>query len=637
MTLASALRRHQGGDLPGAEALYRRVLESDPRNAEALHLLGVLRFQCGDKDAGVKLVATAIEYGPEAAQYRLNLAAMLVDVRRFDEALAALGDLPQAQLQRGNVLVKLKRYHEAAAAYREAVRLEPRSADAHNNLANALLRLERPQEAESACRRALAIAPGHGDAHLTLGNILVRRGARELARAEFEQAIRSNPASARAWCNLGNLLREDGRLDDAERALRRALELDAALSEARLNLGALLEASERIDEAEQCYREALRLNPAEARVWTNLGNIHKRRGDYDEALRCAGRAVELEPGLAAAHNNRGAILERLVRRSEAIAEYETAIRLDPGFAQAHFNRGLWLLQSGRFDEGWKEYEWRLRDPETSRPVIPCPVWDGSPLAGRTILLHTEQGLGDAIQFVRYVPLVLQRGGRVILHCAERLRPLFERLPGVERIVTPGSALAGIDCHAPLMSLPRILGTTLTGIPGEVPYLSASAEAAERWRRRLAAYQGRKVGLVWAGNKRPKANPHRSLQIEQLEPLLSVAGVHWFGLQRGADAAELTRAAFAGSITNLEDDESYTIEDTAAAILNLDLLITVDTITAHLAGALARPVWILLEAACDWRWLLERSDSPWYPTARVFRQPRPGDWASAVRAVREELE
>jgi tetratricopeptide (TPR) repeat protein len=367
-----------------------------------------------------------------------------------------------------------------------------------------------------------------------------------------------------------------------------------------------------------------------------LGNALQEQGRLEEAEQCYRTAIRLKPRLGEAHYNLGNAARAGGRLAEARAGYERTIALEPRHAKAHWNRSLLLLAAGEFEEGWEEFEWRWRKPDTPPRQFPQPLWDGSRLEGRGILLHAEQGLGDTIQFIRYAKLVEQAGGKVCFECPRQLAPLLESVEGIDILVEAGSALLGFDVHAPLASLPRLFGTTAARIPAGVPYLRVGEAFAEKWRRRLEGTGGPRIGLVWAGNPQHPEDRLRSLRLEAFEPLAATQGVSWYSLQFGASASQ---AAHPPGGMNLVDlgPETEDFRDAAAAIQQLDLVISVDTAMAHLAGALARPVWVLLGYVPDWRWLLDRSDSPWYPSMRLFRQPRPGDWEAVIEAVADALE
>lgn len=385
--------------------------------------------------------------------------------------------------------------------------------------------------------------------------------------------------------------------------------------------------------------QAIRIDPRPAVYHVNLGIALHRLGRHRQALASFARAIAADPRHVDAHYNRGAVLAELGELDEAQRHFQRVIALEPQHAFAHYALGLALLQRGDFARGWAEHEWRRHGakltPETL--LFREPLWDGGPLGGRTILLHAEQGLGDTIQFARYAPLVAECGGRVLLACQPSLKRLLTRLEGVEAVLTGGDRLAAFDVQAPLMSLPYLLGTTLETIPAGVPYLSVDDGLKASWAERLRGAPGLKVGLVWAGNP---GNPHdrrRSMPLASLAPLaaLSQQEVSLISLQKGVASAEAATPPDGLRLIDL-GGELTDLADTAALVAQLDLVISVDTAVAHLAGALGRPAWLLLSHVHDWRWLLGRADTPWYPSMRLFHQSRPGDWPSLVSSVATAL-
>jgi Flp pilus assembly protein TadD len=452
----------------------------------------------------------------------------------------------------------------------------------------------RLEEAERCLYRALAVAPSEATLHLQLGDVFRQQRKFDAALQCCVEAARLAPASAAVRNNLGNAYRDLGDAVRAEAEFRHALVLDPGLPEAQFNLGLALHKQERAAEALGCYRAA-----AKAR-----------------------------PGFALAHLNAGFVLEEVPDTVAAIEAYAAAARADPALVEAHVNLGMQLLLAGRLAEGWPEYEWRLRYPEYSgADLAEKPRWRGEFLDGRTILLDAEQGFGDALQFLRYAPLVAARGGRVLVRCAPELAALVARVAGVAAVVPRGALLPAFDLSCPLPSLPGVLGTTLATVPAEVPYVRADEARAARWKARYAAAGGSlNVGLVWASQSQHRTAPDKSLPLAALAPLAGVPEARFYSLQKGAAAREAPPAGL--GITEL-GDELLDFSDTAAAVSGLDLVISVDTAVAHLAGAMGRPTWTLLKAAPDWRWLLGREDCPWYPTMRLFRQERAGDWGAPV--------
>ena len=486
--------------------------------------------------------------------------------------------------------------------------------------------------------QAIALKPDFAEAYSNLGNALKDKGHLDEAIAACAQAISLKPAFAEAHNNLGNALKDKRQLSEAIAAFRRAIDLKPSLAEAHNNLGNALQGKGHWNQAIAAFRQAIKLKPEFAEAHNNFGNAMESKGKLDEAIAAYMQAIALRPDFAEAHSNFGNAMKDKGHLNEAIAAYRRAIALEPDLAQVHNNFGLALLLQADFAQGWEEYEWRwkLKDTVSLRQDIAKPEWDGGHLAGRTILLHAEQGFGDTLQFIRYVPLVQQRGGEAIVVCQPELRRLLQTMtPGLP-VVARGQPLPAFDVHCPLLSVPRLFGTDLTNIPDTVPYLHAGAEDIGFWRARLADYSGYlKVGLVWAGSPRHKKDSNRSLKFSSFALLAKVSGVRFFSLQKGEAATEFATPPQGMELVDMSG-ELEDFADTAAFIANLDLIVTVDTSVAHLAGAMGRPVWTLLPFAPDWRWLLEREDSPWYPTMRLFRQPAVGDWDSVIQRVAKEL-
>ena len=381
--------------------------------------------------------------------------------------------------------------------------------------------------------------------------------------------------------------------------------------------------------------QALRLDPNDARTYVGLGLLARRQEKIAEAETAYERALELDPRLAEAHYNLGNIHHQENRLERATTHYQRALSINPDYAEAHLNLGLTWLLAGELEQGWREYEWRLRlaDAAGQRPELDVPRWTGAPLKGKRVLLHTEQGLGDAIQFARHAPLVKARGGIVIVECQSVLARLLGTVPGVDQVMARGGPVPRVDAQAPLMSLPAILGTTLETVPHDVPYVAAAPGHEGRFDRSLARAEGRrKIGIVWAGNPAHKNDRHRSCPLRHFLALSELPDVALFSLQKEPPEHDPLCGPQVVDLTSLLDD----FADTAAAIERLDLVISVDTAVAHLAGALGRPVWLVLPFAPDWRWLLDREDSPWYPSMRLFRQQRPGDWEGVFQRLAKVL-
>ncbi len=470
------------------------------------------------------------------------------------------------------------------------------------------------------------------------------RADREIARAHglqqsgdlhnaalaYRRAIQLEPRSFRAFNNLGTLFASVGDSETALTFLHTALALNPELAEIHNNVGNVQLARNDLPAAIASYRAAIRLEPDRAIYYNHLGNALRIAGEFVEAELALNKALFLEPRYAEACVNLGFALAEQGRHGPVEALYRRALGLKPSLAVAHLNLSQHLLRHGKLSDGWREAEWRWQWKQFPSPArnFSEPQWRGEPLGGATVLLHAEQGLGDTLQMLRYIPLLAQRGARMILEVPQQLLSLAACLQGEAQLLARGEALPPFDWHCPLMSLPLAFSTTLETIPCRTPYLNAPRTERPVWLGPASAGRLR-IGLVWAGNPKNTVDHRRSMPLAQLAPLFAVEGVDVYSLQRGGAPGELASSglAFAGALP-----ESGDLAETASALAHLDLVITVDTAIAHLAGALGRPVWILLPFVADWRWLLDREDSPWYPAARLFRQTAPMGWSSVVERV-----
>jgi tetratricopeptide (TPR) repeat protein len=539
---------------------------------------------------------------------------------KFAEAWHAqqAGDLPRAE-----------------GLYRELLRQEPENARAWYVLGTVYYKQRQIDEAIAAFRRALEIRPDEAGGHFHLGNVLLEQQQWRAAAAAYRQCLDLQPDHVGALANLGVALSEHGKVEEAVECWKQAIEIKPDCAEAHHNLGNLLRRQKKLEEAVVHFRAAVKAKPDYAGAHSNLGAALAALGRADEAIPLLEEALRLRPDHAETLNTLGAALSTQGRMAEAIAQYDKAVALRPDYAEAHWNLALALLLQGDYERGWPEYEWRWRW-RRNVPWFPQPLWDGSPLNGQTILLHSEQGLGDTLQFIRYAALVRERGGTVIVQCQQALLPLLRRCPGIDRLIPDGGTFPGFAVQAPLMSLGGIFGTTLATIPASVPYLFADPDLVEHWRLQLAPVRGLRVGIAWQGSKTHAWDRHRSIPPEQFGVLARLPGVRLISLQKG-DQAEAGRGAPVLSLGRRLDEDAGPFMDTAAIMQNLDLVITADTAIAHLAGALGVPVWVGLCAAPDWRWLLQGETSPWYPTMRLFRQWVPGDWEDVFTRLAAELQ
>jgi FKBP-type peptidyl-prolyl cis-trans isomerase 2/lipoprotein NlpI len=448
----------------------------------------------------------------------------------------------------------------------------------------------------------------------------------------------SNYAKAEDFFAQGNVVQDKGQLDEAIPLYQQAIKLNPKHSGAFYNLGVVFQKLGQIDKAIVYYEIAIGLTQNLIEAHHNLGIAYKDKGQFDEAIICFQRVLQLQPDHANAYYNLGNTLVAKGQFTEAMQCYRKAVEINPGHADAHWSIGLIHLRLGHFDDGWKAYEkrWELKDVMV-KPRFEQPEWDDQRIDGLTILLYAEQGLGDTIQFVRYVPFVAERGAKVIVECQKELVSLLTNTAGVSQVVAKGEQYPDFDIHYPLLSLPLRFGTTAGTIPSKIPYINTNPALVQKWRSKIGSDNSPvKVGLVWAGNPKLKFGHSRSCSLGAFAPLADRDDVSFYSLQVG-DASGQAKDAPAGMQLVDYTGEIKDFADTAAFIQNLDLIISVDTAAAHLAGALGKPVWTLLPFVADWRWMLEREDSPWYPTMRLFRQPAPADWESVIVRVKEALQ
>ena len=534
------------------------------------------------------------------------------------------------------------RLGEAARLYGEILSLEPEHVEALRLLGGVAAQTGRLDQAAGFWTAAAGLCPGNSEILYNLATALCALGHPDEAIGRYREALNAQPDYPEALYNLGNTLHGRGRFGEAVDCYRQALELRPGSPDILNNLGNALLSLGRPGEAADCYRRAIDLQAAFPDALYNLGNALLHLGRPDEAVHAYRRALDHRPAFPEAHYNLGNALKERQRLAEAAENYREAARLRPGYAEALTNEGLARLKLGEFEAGWRSYEarWRVQggQPHGHRQ----PLWDGEGLGGRTILLHCEQGLGDSLQFVRYARPVKERGGTVVLLCPEPLARLFGTVAGIDLVVTARDRIPPCDCQAPLLSLPMLLGTTVATIPHDVPYLHPEPGLVAAWRERLEATRGQcRIGLVWAGDPRPhnpeanRIDRRRSMRLAEFSPLAGLPGMCFFSLQKGEAARQVLEAPPGLALTDWTAD-LHDFADTAALVANLDLVISVDTAVAHLAGAMARPVWLLSRFDGCWRWLCGRDDSPWYPTLRLFHQPAPGDWAPVVERLRDAL-
>jgi tetratricopeptide (TPR) repeat protein len=650
-TITDRLQRarslYQKGIIAEAEKACGEILASDPDNLEILVLRARALARLGKFAEALvhcdRVIALAPRHLPALA-FRAAVALPALGrhneaLETFDRALQLSPDNVELLSDRGNALRELGRFSEAILSYDRAIALAPNEARIHSNRANALLDAGRAEEALTGYDLAITLKPDYANAHSNRANLLRSMGRLEESLAASDRAIALDPRLANAHANRGAALVELRRPGDALAACEAALAIDPAHAAALSNRGNALKDLERVTEALADYDAAIAAKPDFAAAWVNRGILFTALARYDEALADLDRAVAIKSDNAEAQCNRGVVLHRLGRFEEALACNAIALSLRPNWAEALLNDALTWLLLGRFDKGLPAYESRKRVRD--RPGVrsfPAPEWRGSEsLAGRTILVHAEQGLGDTLHFCRYLRLLHAKGAKVVFAVQNELKMLARSLDPALHVVRFSEIPRSFDFHAYLLDLPLALGTTLDSIPADVPYLSAEPGRVKYWKGRLGDV-GFKVGINWCG-RQGKADLGRSFPLAALAGLARVPGVRLVSLQKGAGTEQLASLPSDMRVETLGEDFDAgpdAFADSAAAMASLDLVITSDTAIAHLAGALARPAWVSLKHIPDWRWLLGRMDTPWYPTLRLFRQAAPGDWTSVFSSMEQEL-
>lgn len=636
----SMLKRHEE-----SITSYERSIALKGDYAEAWNNHGVVLLELKRYEEARYRFERAIELNPLYAEALYNHGNALVELRCHEEALISYGrvivlnpEFAEVWNNRGIAYHKMGQLEEALHNHKMAITLKPNYAEAFYNLGNSLNDLGRYEEALVNYERATELKPAYAGAWNNRGNALMSCKRYKEALKSYERSIELNPNDAQAWCNRGLALFALQRHDDALSSYQHSIALKPDCAEAFYNLGILLNSIKRSEEALASYRRAIKLKPNYADAWNNQGVVLRDLGQHEAAIASYEKAVEIKGDYAEAWYNRGVSLSELRRHEEAMASYDRAINLNPECAEAYWNKSLELLRLGNFNQGWPLYEWRWLNMHlaSAKRDFPQPLWLGDqPIYGKTILLHAEQGYGDTIQFCRYACLVKNLGSTVILEVEPTLVALLKTLDSVDVVIERGATLPAFDYHCPLLSLPLVFKTELPTIPCDTPYLSVSTQKSARWVRSLSlGGRSASVGIAWSGNPSHQNDKNRSISLDAIYKLFSNR-LEWICLQKDlfAEDRPLLEAAGVRDFANQLHDFS----DTAALISQLDLIISVDTSIAHLSGALGKPVWVLLPYVPDFRWMWDREDSPWYPSMRLFRQPKAGDWGEVVSRVSRELD
>jgi len=645
-----SLKRHAD-----AVASYDRAIALKPDYVDAHYNRGVALRDLNRPDEALASYDAAIALKPYYSYANKPRGIVLRELTRpeealasFDKAIAHKPDHPGACNNRGAALLDLNRPAEACASFAKAVALQPNYADAYNNRGNALRQLKRPEDALASFDMAIALNPDFADAYYNnRGMALAALKRYEEALVSYDKAIALKSDSAEAHYNRGNTLRDLNRPDEALASYDAAIALKPDYADAYNNRGNALHDLQHSEEALASFDRAIALKSDFAEAHNNRGNPLLDLSRPEEALASHDTAIALKADYAEAHYNRGIALVELKRCEDALASYDAAIALNPDYTDAYWNQSLCFLLTGRLEQGWRQYEWRkkLKKPLGVR-CYPQPLWLGAEnITGRTLFIYWEQGLGDTIQFCRYAKLAELLGAKVVLSVQEPLCELLELVCPTIQIIGPAEVPTEFDYHCPMLSLPLAFKTTISNIPANIPYLKSDVGKSLFWKEKLGEKNKLRVGLVWSGGFRPHQteswtiNNRRNIPLSRLA-ILKDPNIEFYSLQKG-EPAESELAGFMFDNWSGPDIIDFTSQlqsfsDTAALVENLDLVISVDTSTAHLAGALGKPVWILNRFDACWRWFLERTDSPWYPTVKVYRQNTAGHWDDVIQRIKMDL-
>lgn len=605
---AIAVDYHQKGQTDLAAAAYSKVIAINGRHSRAIHNLAVIVLGLGHNDRALGLFKLATEINPQYAEAFSNWGIALKRMGQVDEAIEKYECAIEASPGSFQVLSNLadlyreqESYEKAIASYEKALKVDPNALGAHNNMGICHGKLDQYNEALACFDNALALDPNFVDALVNSAN------------------------------TLGDLKLNDLAIE----RLYRALEIDPTVGATHNNLGIALAKVGRFDEALESYEKAINLSADNSEVMNNMANALNRSGRNDEAVQKFDKLLTANSDHYSAYNNLGSTYKDMARYDDAEKNFRKSIEINPDYAEARANLGFTLLLRGQFKSGWEEFSWRgkTKGSKFKRREYDQPAWEGQNITGKTVYVYPEQGLGDFVQFSRYASLLKGRGAKVIMEVPIPLTALLEGLKGVDSFNVEKSPAPDFDIHVSVMDLPEQFETTLETIPAKVGYIEVDQSLTDAWSAQLADDSNFRVGVVWAGNPKHGNDHNRSLQLEQLRPLIDMSGVSFYSLQVNKDGE--AKDLFGDQIIDLAP-QLTTFAETAAAMNNLDLIISVDTSPLHVAGALGRPVWGLIPYIPDWRWLLDREDSPWYPTMKLFRQDEGKNWEPVIGRVTEAI-
>jgi tetratricopeptide (TPR) repeat protein len=641
---AEAVTLHRTGRLPEAETLYRQALQNNPNNADALQMLGLLAHQVNRPEAAIELIERSLALAPNnpfavcnLAEIKRSIGQFPAAIELFKRAMTLDPTLGAAHVNMAMVLHQLGRLPEALPYAQRGVELSPQDFNAQRVFGVILLHSGRAMEASHFLQEAVRLNPRDAVALSSLGICYERLERMDLALTAHRKAVSMTPDHVPALMNYGLTL---GRLDqftDAEAVFRKVLQIAPDLGEALECLAGAQLSLKHHEESVATCKKAIELNPKSTIAYATLGEALMNLGRFDETIELMQKITTIQPS-AAVYQSWSNALVRSGHPEEGLVMIEKSLSMEPENPTFHFNRSIILILLGRLAEAWPEYEWRWKQPRVAGRAYKysSPIWDGAPLNGRRILLFAEQGLGDTVFFGRYATRVAERGGQVMLRVQPELKDLVRSIPGVSQVVGDNEPVPEHDVHLPIMSLPRIFETSLETIPVEMPYIKTDPVRSAYWREQFAQRGDRmKVGLVWEGGAFQPENFLRSASLAAYTPLGAVEGVSFYGLQKGTAEVQAKNPPAGMDFTNL-GPRIKDFSDTAAIVENLDLLISIDTSVVHIAGALAKPVWMLMAFTPGHMWMYKREDTPWYPTFRIYRQPAFKDWDSVVERIKRDL-
>jgi tetratricopeptide (TPR) repeat protein len=672
---------HLSGNLQNAEAAYQQVLTIQPENSEALHLLGLVSFQRGELEAAVNYITQAIKHNSNNPLFYNDLGnafrlqgKFAESIENFNHALSLNKNFAEAYHNLADTYDEQGNTEEAINCYQKAISLKPDSAETYNNLGIVLDNKEALEEAIECFQKAIQLKADYSDAYNNLGTAYKKQGELQQSINCFQKAMQLSPGSAVIYRNIGSvlhdlgrnaeavdffkkalelnpqyvevyndigmLLKDQGKLFEALNYYRQAIELRPTYVEALNNLANALHGLKDIKGAIDCYRNAINIEPTYHLPYYNLGKILSDEGNLNEAIDHYKQAIELKPDWPDSYNSLGSVLTLLGRHDEAIDCYDRALELRPDFPLAHYNRAISQLLLKNYEQGFLEFEWRWKVKEFDEHPFPFEHarWNGSLQKNRTVLIHDENGFGDFIHLIRYASLVKELVGTVIVKCSKPLERLIKTCPGIDQTIIGWPKPSDFDFHTPQLRLPYLLKTTANNIPAGIPYFSVDTNLIEQWREKFNQITNYKIGIFWQGNSAYNKDIYRSVKLMQFESLAKLDGVQLISLQKDIGVDQISEARKRFPVMEIDGINSmhWDFMDTAAVMKNLDLVVTVDSAVAHLAGALGVPVWVLIPIGPDWRWGVEGEDTPWYPTMKIFRQQEFQNWTDVFKRVSEAI-